>query len=177
MAFGRTIGLVNFSLQSLVQLGADRLRTEFNLFPVTPEPPAFVKATAMIQANRVNWPQVDGADGYRVAAMPSTQLNLASPQKLYVVPDGQQLEYIEYVGDVATARGYSVQSFKKSVSGEVLYSEWAYPVVLATSKAVGGAADAAPVAPPSAPITPPTQGDPGDPGGVNPPGGDTPISL
>ena len=157
---------VSFTLQSLIQLGADRMRTEINLFPSLPTPPAFVRATALIQAIRVTWPQVEGVDGYRVAAMPSTQLNLAAPQKMYVIPDGQTLEYVEYLGDVATARGYSVQSFKRSVSGETLYSEWAYPVVTATSKAVGGAADSAPTAPPSAPISPQGPSFPGDPGGV-----------
>ena len=176
MPYGRTVGIVNFSLQSLVQLGADRLRTEINLFPAIPQPPAYVKATALIQAIRIEWPEVEGVDGYQVAAMPSTELNLASPQKLYTVSGGQQLGYVEYVGDVATARGYSVQSFKRSVSGETLYSEWAYPVVTATSKAVGGAADAAPPDPPSAPITPPVVGDSGDPGGVVPTGGDGPVS-
>lgn len=161
---------VGNTLADLVRLQQERARTEANLFPSPPQTPGMLKATALIQAIRVEWSQSEVADGYRVAAMPATAQNLAAPQKLHTVEGGSNLEYVEYVGDVATARYYSVQAFKRSVSGEVAYSDWRYPLVTATSKAVGGAADSAPTAPPSAPIIPEDSGDPGDPGGVTPGG-------
>ena len=165
-----------YTLGDLHRLQQENLRLEMNILPELPQTPTMLLATGLKLSNRVNWSQAPGVDGYRIAAMASTSLNLAAPQKLYTVTGDSTLEFVETVGDVATLRYYSVQSFKKSVTGETLYSEWRYPLVSATSIVDGGAAGSAPLALPSAPITPEGQGTPGDPGGVVPTGGGGPVS-
>jgi len=139
---------------------------EVGLVPMLPQPVETMKATGIKFGNRVEWAQSPGVDGYRIAAMPPTVLNLAAPQKLFTVMGDSSLEFVEDLGDIATQRFYSVQSFKKSTTGETYFSEWRYPLVNATSKNAAGAADPVPTPPPSAPITPEDSGTPGDPGGI-----------
>jgi hypothetical protein len=96
-----------------------------------------------------------------------TTQNLAAPDYLSPLLEGATtLNWEWFVGDVAATRQFSVQSFKRMQTGEILFSEFRYPLVTATSKVDGGAADSAPVAAPSAPVSPSTAEDQGDPGGV-----------
>jgi len=156
-----------YTLQELQRLSTDVANPFREALAILPHAPATMKATGLKLSNRVEWSQDVGCDGYRVAAMPSTALNLSAPQKLFTVQGETALEFIENVGDVATLRYYSVQSFKRTNAGETYFSEWHYPLVSATSKTDGGAVDTAPTAPPSAPIVPEDSGTPGDPGGVS----------
>lgn len=155
-----------FTLADLHRHALESARRQNELQPMPPQTPDMLKATGLKFSIRVEWSQVPGVDGYRVAAMPATSQNLAAPQKLFTVTGDSSLEFTEPVGDVATQRYYSVQAFKKNIQGETYFSEWRYPLVNATSKVEGGAADSAPPNPPSAPIEPETEGDPGDPGGL-----------
>lgn len=132
---------------------------------IKPRPPDFVSALGLKLGYRVQWSQADGVDGYRVAMM--TTQNLAKPDYLSPLFEGNTtLNWEWFIGDVAAARQFSVQSFKRMTTGEILFSEFHYPLVTATSKVDGGAVDAAPTAAPSAPVTPSGAEDQGDPGGI-----------
>lgn len=161
---------VGFTLQELLKLQQERSQVEYNLLPTRPQAPTFIKATGLKLGFRIEWSQVEGADGYRVAVM--TTNNLAVPDKLSPLVEGDTtLEYTWFVGDVALVRQFTVQAYKRSVTGEILFSEFTRPFVAATSKVDGGAADSAPAASPSAPVAPVGSGGSGDPGGVSPTGG------
>ena len=156
-----------YTLRDLQRIQTENARTEFNLLPELPKPPDTTKATGLKFGMRVEWSQVTGVDGYRVAVM--TNNNLAAPDKLSPLLEGETtLEWVFFTGDVAIARQFTVQSFKRSVNGEILFSDFTRPFRSATSKIDGGAADSAPAASPSAPVAPRTESTPGDPGGVSP---------
>jgi hypothetical protein len=132
---------------------------------IKPRPPDFVRALGLKFGFRVQWAQVDGCDGYRVAMM--TTQNLAAPDYLSPLIEGSTtLNWEWFIGDVAAVRQFTVQSFKRTPTGEILFSEFRYPLVSATSKVDGGAADAVPTTAPSAPVAPSGAEDQGDPGGI-----------
>lgn len=158
---------VAMSLMDLQRLQQERMRTEYNLFPEKPQPPPQVSASGLKLGYRIQWPTVAGVSGYRVALMATN--NLEDPEGLSPLLWGDQTsEYTWFYGDTTLARQFTVQSFKMSVSGEILYSEFVRPFASATSKADGGAVDAAPTAVQSEPTVPPDSRTPGDPGGVPP---------
>ena len=110
---------------------------------------------------------MDNAGGYEIAVM--TGNDLANPELLIEVPGKSTMQYTYSVGDVAIARTFSVHSYKDSVNGERLYSEFYYPLATATSKVDGGAADTTPVAPPAPAPSPDSGTGSGSPGGVDSP--------
>ena len=130
-----------------------------------PQPPPQVSATGLKLGYRIQWPAVPGVSGYRVALMATN--NLADPEGLSPLIWGDQtVEYSWFYGDTTLVRQFTVQSFKMSVTGEILYSEFVRPFASATSKADGGAADSAPTAIQSEPTAPSGEEEQGDPGGV-----------
>ena len=158
---------VGFTLDELQKLQEERFRTEINVLPSKPLPPQFQKATGLKFGYRVEWAQVNGIDGYRVAVTSDNNLN--APQRMSPLIEGETtLEWTYFVGDQALARQFAVQSYKRSVNGELIFSEFRYPLVTATSKVDGGAADSAPGTSPSAPVSPTTSESSGSPGGVEP---------
>ena len=136
--------------------------------PVRPVAPAKVTALGLKLAARIQWSRVEGVSGYRVAVMSTN--NLHQPNELSPLLDGDEtLSYVWYAGDVAVARQFTVQSFKRAANGEILFSDFTRPFVSATTKVDGGVADSAPTAAPSAPVSPATGGTVGDPGGIHSP--------
>ena len=153
------------TLAELQKLSLEFSQPFRELQAIKPKPPVFVRATGLKLGFRVQWSQVDEADGYRVAMM--TTNNLAAPDFLSALIEGSTtLSWEWFIGDVAAASQFTVQSFKRMATGEILFSEFRYPFATATSKVDGGAADSAPAAAPSAPIAPSGEEDQGDPGGV-----------
>lgn len=132
--------------------------------PILPQPPAKVTATGLKLGYRIQWPQVDGVDGYRVSMMRTN--NFASVEDHMEVSGEQTITATWFYGDIATARQFTVQSYKKMQTGERLYSEPCYPFSSATSKVAGGAVDAAPTAVQNTPLAPAGKEGQGDPGGV-----------
>ena len=133
--------------------------------PQRPQPPTKITVTGLKLAARVQWSRVEGVSGYRVAVMSTN--NLHAPNELLWIEGDETLNYVWYSGDVAVTRQFTVQSFKRSANGEILFSDFTRPFVSATTKVDGGAADSAPAAAPSAPISPATSGTPGSPGGID----------
>lgn len=155
--------VVSRTMDELRRIAEDVSQTY--LQSIKPRPPDFVRALGLKFGFRVQWAQVDGCDGYRVAMM--TTQNLAAPDYLSPLIEGSTtLNWEWFIGDVAAARQFTVQSFKRTPTGEILFSEFRYPLVSATSKVDGGAADSAPTATPSAPVSPSGAEDQGDPGGI-----------
>ena len=154
---------VSMTLRDLQKLQEDNSRFELHVFPENPFTPESLKVTGLKFGFRIEWSPVIGVDGYRVAM--TTTNNLSSPDKLSPLIEGDTtLEYAWFVGDVAITRQFSVQSYKRSVTGELLFSNFRYPMVSATSKVDGGAGDSAPAA---APAVSPSGGETsGNPGGV-----------
>lgn len=155
---------VRFNAQELSALTLERSRTEISTFPFKPLTPDNFSVVGRKFGFYITWSKVDGVDGYQIAVM--TGNDLSAPQLIIEVPGKDTMQYSYTVGDVAAARTFSVQSYKSSINGERLYSEWYYPLATATSKVDGGAADAAPVAPPAQAPTPDTGEFQGDPGGI-----------
>lgn len=150
------------TLEDLKKLQDQMLHTYLNPLPERPQTPASVTATGLKFGFRIQWPMVDGVSGYRVA-MTSTN-NLESPEVMTPLIWGAETQQHDwFYGDTTLVRQFSVQSFKMSTTGEILYSEFVRPLAAATSKADGGVADGAPttVASPTAPSTQETVGDPG----------------
>lgn len=155
---------VSMTAEDLRRLSLERFNTAINVFPTKPQTPDNFAVEGRKLCFYITWSKVDGADGYQIAVM--TGNDLANPQLLIDVPGKDGLQYTYTIGDNAAARTFSIQSYKDSVSGERLYSEFFYPLATATAKVDGGAADSAPVVPTSAPPTPDTTEFQGDPGGV-----------
>ena len=132
--------------------------------PIRPQTPDNFQVEGRKLCYYITWSKVDGVDGYQIAVM--TGNDLANPQLLITVPGKDALQYTYTIGDNAAVRTFSIQSYKDSISGERLYSEFFYPLQTATAKADGGAVDTAPIVPPSVPPTPDTIEYQGDPGGV-----------
>ena len=152
------------SIRELQRLQEERTRFEYNLLPTMPTAPAKVSASGLKFGYRIQWPRVDGVSGYRVAMMSAN--NLESPQGLSPLIWGEETqEHTWFYGDTTLVRQFTVQSFKASVSGEMLFSDFTRPFASATSKADGGAADAAPTAVAATP-KPAGEATPGDPAGV-----------
>ena len=154
----------NLSAAKIRDIYLERLRTEINVLPTRPLTPDNFQVEGRKLCYYITWSKVDNADGYQIAVM--TGNDLANPQLLIEVPGKDALQFTYTIGDNAAARTFSIQSYKDSISGERLYSEFFYPLQTATAKADGGAADTAPIVPPSAPPTPDTTEFQGDPGGV-----------
>jgi len=154
-----------YTIQELQRLSLEVSQPFRDVLPILPKAPAKVSATGLKLGFRIQWPQVDGADGYRISMM---RLNnfaalLDAPME---VSGEQTVEATWFYGDVVAVRQFTVQSFKRLNTGEKLYSDPVYPFAAATSKADGGVADGAPTAPQSQPIAPSGSEDSGDPGGV-----------
>lgn len=158
---------VAFSAKELANLSVERARQEIASFPIRPQTPDNFSVTGKKFGYYLIWSRVDGVDGYQIAVM--TGNDLSAPQLIIEVPGKDTMQFSYTVGDVAAARTFSVQSYKNSISGERLYSDWFYPLQTATSKVDGGAADAAPSTPPAPAPTPDTTEFPGDPSGVSSP--------
>lgn len=136
------------------------------LLPVKPLTPDNFAASGRKLSFYLTWSEVDSADGYQVAVM--TGNDLANPELLIDVPGKSTMQWSYSVGDTALARTFSIHSYKDSITGERLYSEFFYPLRTATSTVDGGAADAAPSSPPAPSPSPDTGEGSGSPGGVEP---------
>lgn len=155
---------VIFTLAELQRLQQEQERVELSLIPERPLTPANFTASGRKFGFICQWAKADGVDGYQLAVM--TVQNLAAPQLLVDCPGKDTMNWEYFVGDVALTRYFSVQSYKNSVTGERLYSEWFYPIRSAVSKVDGGVADAAPTAPPAPAPSPDTTESQGDPAGI-----------
>jgi hypothetical protein len=141
-----------------------RQRIHEQLIPERPKTPDNFTVLGLKFGFYITWSQVDSADGYEIAVM--TGNDLANPELLIDVPGQATMQKTYTVGDVAIARTFTVHSYKNSVNGERLFSEFYYPFASATSKVDGGAADATPVSPPSPAPSPDSGESSGDPGGI-----------
>ena len=153
-----------YTLQELQRLSTEVANPFREVLSVPPKPPAKVSATGLKLGFRIQWPQVDGADGYRITMMRTN--NFAAAEDQMEVSGEQTVGATWFYGDIAAVRQFTVQSFKRLNTGEKLYSEPVYPFASATSKVDGGAADSAAVAPQGEPIAPSGAEDAGDPGGI-----------
>ncbi len=155
---------VSFTMQEIQRMAVESASPFREILPLLPKPPAKVTATGLKLGFRIQWPQVDGADGYRVSMMRTN--NFAAAEDQMEVSGEQTVGATWFYGDIAAVRQFTVQSFKRLNTGEKLYSEPVYPFAAATCKVVGGAADVTLVAPQAEPIAPSGSEDSGDPGGI-----------
>lgn len=155
---------VSLTAKQLNELYLERLRTEINVLPARPLTPDNFQVEGRKLCYYLTWSRVESADGYQIAVM--TGNDLANPQLLLEVSGRDTMQYTYTIGDNTAVRTFSIQSYKDSVSGERLYSEFFYPLRTATAKADGGAVDTAPIVPPAPAPTPDTTEYQGEPGGV-----------
>jgi len=153
-----------YTIQQLQRMSLDVSQPLREAMSILPRAPAKVSAAGLKLGFRIQWPQVDGMDGYRVTMMRTN--NFAAAEDQMEVSGEQTVGATWFYGDIAAVRQFTVQSFKRLNTGEKLYSEPVYPFASATSKVDGGVADGAAVAPQARPIAPSGAEDQGDPGGV-----------
>jgi len=104
------------SMEELNRLSLERSQVAPNSFAAKPLQPDNITVTAGKRAFRIQWSQVPGVEGYRVAALDDQ--DLSEPDLIKTIVGNSNLEWTYNVGNVALTRYFAVQSFNADESSD-----------------------------------------------------------